>query len=129
MLKTSHGISDLSYHIVLSAKCRRKVFVGGLEVYAKRLFLNIAAHYGYEIRALEVMPDHVHMLISALPSVAPLDIVSQFKSISANWIFKKFSGLKAEQFEKSGFWSKGYYIGAAGSASEEAVKHYIANQK
>lgn len=59
------------------------------------------------------MPDHVHLFISAPPTVAPVDIVRKLKSISANEIIKGFPKSKQSKFWGSGLWSRGYYIGTA----------------
>lgn len=42
------------------------------------------------------MPDHIHLFISALPTIAPTEIVKILKSVSANEIFKgnKVLGVK-----------------------------------
>ena len=75
------------------------------------------------------MSDHIHLFISALPTVAPVDIVRKLKSISANHIFKTFPNLKKTKFWNSGLWSRGYYVGTAGSVSSETIQKYIQNQK
>jgi putative transposase len=75
------------------------------------------------------MPDHVHLFVSAPPTIAPVDIVRKLKSISANWIFQGFSTLKQSKFWGSGLWSRGYYIGTAGTVSAETIQKYIQNQK
>lgn len=39
------------------------------------------------------MPDHIHLFISTLPTIAPTEIVKILKSVSANEIFKAFQNL------------------------------------
>ncbi|MCH4200551.1 MAG: transposase [Clostridium tyrobutyricum] len=51
------------------------------------------------------------------------------KSISAFHIFRTFPNLKRQKFWGSGIWSKGYYVGIAGSVSAETIQRYIQNQK
>lgn len=75
------------------------------------------------------MSDHVHLFISAPPTVASVDIVRKLKSISANEIFKGFPKLKQSKFLGSGLWSRGYYIGTAKTVSSETIQKYIQNQK
>ncbi|MDR1913685.1 MAG: transposase [Clostridiales bacterium] len=45
------------------------------------------------------------------------------------WIFKKFPYMKQQKFWGSGLWSKGYYIGTAGTVTAENIRKYIENQK
>ena len=75
------------------------------------------------------MPDHIHLFVSAPPTIAPTEIVKILKSISANRIFKTFLNLKKNKFWGSGLWSKGYYVGTAGAVSSEIIVKYIQNQK
>ncbi|SFG28341.1 Transposase IS200 like [Desulfotomaculum arcticum] len=75
------------------------------------------------------MLDHLHIFLSAPPTVAPTDIVRKTKSITANKIFATFPGLKKKNFWGSGMWSRGYYIGTAGNVSAETIRKYIEAQK
>nr|WP_236905095.1 IS200/IS605 family transposase [Clostridium formicaceticum] len=56
-------------------------------------------------------------------------MVRKLKRISANEIFKGFPKLKQSKFWGSGLWSRGYYIGTAGTVSAEIIQKYIQNQK
>ncbi len=75
------------------------------------------------------MPDHIHLFISTSPQILPLDIVKTIKSITARRIFQRFKNLKVKFFWNSGLWSKGYYIGTAGTVTVETVQRYIDEQK
>ena len=86
-------------------------------------------NYEYELLEMEIMPDHCHLFISAPPTVAPVDIIKTLKSISALHIFRTFPNLKSHKFWGTGLWSKGYYVGTAGSVSAETIQRYIQNQK
>ncbi len=61
----------LKYHLVWCPKHRRKVLVGAVEQDLRDLLQEKAKQRQVTIEALEVMPDHVHLFISALPSKAP----------------------------------------------------------
>jgi REP element-mobilizing transposase RayT len=78
---------------------------------------------------METMPYHVHIFLSAPPTVAPTEIVRTIKSITANRIFSVIPSLKKRYFWGSGLWSRGYYIGTAGNVSAETIKKYIEAQK
>lgn len=126
---TAHSRYNINYHLVWCPKYRHQVLKGKIEIYFKRLLENICNHYGYQILALEVMPDHVHLFISVKPQISPTDIIRTIKSISAVWIFKKFPWLKKQKFWGSGLWSKGYYVGTAGAVTAQSILKYIENQK
>ena len=71
---------------------------------------------------METMPDHVHIFLSAPPTVAPTEIVRTLKSITTNKVFCSIPSLKKRYFWGSGLWSRGYYIGTAGNVSAETIK-------
>lgn len=75
------------------------------------------------------MPDHIHLFVSAPPYIAPTEIVKTIKSISAVEVFKTFKDLKRKKFWGSGLWSKGYYVGTAGTVTDETIQKYIEEQK
>ena len=54
----------------------------------------IAETKEYEVLALEVMPDHVHLFVSATPFDSPTGIVKVFKGVTALKLFKKFPELR-----------------------------------
>ena len=72
--------------------------------------------YGRTFKAIEVMPEHVHLFLEASPDEAPSMIARTLKSISAVHIFTAFP-------------KRGCYYGSVGAITEESVKRYIENQK
>jgi putative transposase len=52
---------SLKYHIVWCPKYRRAVLIDVVADRLKALLAEKSAELGMEIRALEVMPDHVHL--------------------------------------------------------------------
>ena len=102
---------------------------GNVESELKQILRIISTQYEFEIKEIEIMPDHIHLFISTKPTIAPTDVVRILKSISARELFKKFPKLK-EFYNMSGsLWSKGYFVSTVGKVSEETVKRYIQEQK
>ena len=67
----THGrgyVYSLQYHIVWCTKYRRKVLKDGADSDCKEMLQSIADEYRFEITAMEVMPDHIHLLVDATPS-------------------------------------------------------------
>jgi putative transposase len=126
---TAHSVYNLNYHIVLVTKYRNKVLTGQIEQFVKEQVPIICQRYDWEALALEVMPEHVHLFVSAPPTTAPNTIAKTLKSILAVAVFREFTTLKRQRFWGSGLWSDGCYYGSAGAVSSETIKHYIENQK
>lgn len=105
------------------------MFVGDIENDLKAVVIDICRRYGYWLLNIEVMPDHLHLFVSAVPGVSPLDIVKTIKSVSAVELFRRYPGFKRKCFWGSGLWSKGYYVGTAGTVTAETIQLYIDEQK
>ena len=68
--KLSYGrgyVYSLQYHLVWCTKYRRKVLINGADADCKKLLQELAQEYQFQILAMEVMPDHIHLLIDAKP--------------------------------------------------------------
>ena len=119
----------IQYHIIWCPKFRFNVLKGNVESELKQILRIISTQYEFEIKEIEIMPDHIHLFISTKPTIAPTDVVRILKGISARELFKKFPKLK-EFYNRSGsLWSKGYFASTVGKVSEETVKRYIQEQK
>lgn len=125
----NNSICKLAYHIVWCTKFRHKILQEKESVILKLILNETAIAYGWKIGALEIMPDHVHILIEAPHTIAPVTIAQTLKSISAVRLFYAFPGLKQKKFWGTGLWSKGTFYGTVGSTSEENIQKYIEEQK
>lgn len=105
--------------------------VGEIAERLKQILRNIARDYHIRIIAMEVMPDHVHMLVEASPKYAPSKIVQIFKGISSRRLRQEFLDVIKKYVWKEGtLWAIGYYIGSVSDkATTKLVKEYIRNQK
>jgi len=128
MGRTSSATYNINYHLVWCPKYRKPI----LEKPEVKQFLEeqihtIAATKDFEVLALEVMPDHLHLFISAPPFDSPTEIVKVFKGVTALRLFKKFPELRNEYW-KGKLWSPSYYVGTAGHVSAETIRKYIEEQ-
>jgi putative transposase len=103
-----------------------KVLVGPVEKRLRQLLYQKAKELDAEIHALEIMPDHVHLLVESDPRLAPAHIAAQFKGFTSHELRGEFPWLKSRM---PTLWSRSYYLGSVGSVSESTVRRYIANQK
>ena len=125
----SHCKYLTQYHIIWCPKFRFSILQSGAYDALKNILADICKHYGYEIKALEVMPDHIHMFVDCPQTVAPGDIARTLKSISAIEMLKAYPELKQFYARCGVLWSRGYFISTVGHISETAVKKYIEEQK
>jgi putative transposase len=120
------AVFSLKYHLVWCPKYRRKVLVGDVEARLKNVLLATAAQYGVLIEAMKVMPDQVHLFVSADPTRCIAEIVNRPKGASSRILREEFAHLKSRL---PTLWSRSYYAGTVGQVSESTVKKYIEKQK
>lgn len=120
------AVYTLKYHFVWCPKYRKPVLVGKVDKRLRELLYQKAKELEAEIHALEIMPDHVHLLVESDPRLAPAHIAAQFKGFTSHELRSEFSWLRSQL---PSMWSRSYYVGSIGTVSESTVKRYIANQK
>jgi putative transposase len=127
----AHCRYDLKYHIVWIPKFRRSVLTGELAVRTKQVLHEIAEEYGLNVIALEVMPDHVHILIEAPPKYAPSTILGWLKGLSSKRLRADFADvIKRHIWKENTLWARGYYLASlADGVTTGIVKEYINSQK
>ncbi len=128
--KSNSTVYDINYHIVFCPKYKKPIFVDELRKDLKLIFQTITSSNLWKIIEMEIMPDHVHLFISAHPKFSPTDIVKKLKGISARQIFLKYPKFKKREYWGGNLWSQGYFIGTVGNVTKDAIKKYIqANTK
>lgn len=114
------------FHIIFCPKYRRKVLVNEIERDLKQIFYEVAQEKGVEIKALEIMPDHVHMFISFDPRQPLHELIRLFKGRSSRILRDKYPKLKSRI---PSLWTRSYFSCTIGYISEETIQKYIENQK
>lgn len=125
MRSFSHGYGESNYHIVLVPKYRRRIFKDVHIARACRLvFEEIADQHGYNILALEVMEDHVHLFLEMHPTHSLSRTFQLFKGISARKLFWRFPSLKKKLWGGH-LWTKGKFFRSVGQVTADIVEFYI----
>ncbi|MDN5294034.1 MAG: REP-associated tyrosine transposase [Eubacteriales bacterium] len=119
---------NINYHFVWSTKCRRKVLLPPVDETLKKAITALCAEHGYELLALEVMPDYVHVFLSAPPKIAPAVIAKVLKGSTARTLFVKHPELRKKLWGGH-LWNPSYYVGTAGQVSSDTIRRYIETQR
>jgi putative transposase len=115
------------FHIVFRPKYRRRVLRYKLASRTKELFRQCCEVNDWILHELEIMPDHVHMLIQLNPRDSLSDVVQRLKGGSAKVIREEFPELEEFLWGES-FWGDGYFVESVGKVAEGAVRRYISEQ-
>ncbi len=117
-------VYQTGYHVVWCPKYRKSILTASIADETKRLIESICLERDWQVLALEVQPDHIHLFVSMPPSVAVADAMKILKGSTARKLFVKFPELK-KQLWGGHLWSPSYYVGTAGNVSSETIQKYI----
>ena len=120
----SHTVYNIEYHFVWVTKYRYKVLTGDVAVRVRELVRQTCE--AFEIRILKgvVSLDHVHILTSAPPTLAPSEIMRRIKGRSAAKLFEEFPVLRKRYWGQH-FWARGYFCSTVGQVTEEMIMTYL----
>lgn len=79
---TKHCKYNINYHLVWCTKYRHQILKGNVELFLKSVIQKIYKYYKYTLLKIEVIPDHLHLFLSAKPYISPTEIVKTIKSIT-----------------------------------------------
>jgi len=120
----SHRVFKIVYHFVWVTKYRYPVLKGDVGERVRELVRQTCE--AFEIRIVKgvVSKDHVHILVSAPPDLAPSEIMRRIKGRSASKLFEEFPQLKKRYWGRH-FWARGYFCATVGDMTEEMIKEYL----
>ena len=125
--KTSaHLVYSCQFHIIFCPKYRRPVLRDGIDTRLKELFKEVAEKYDFDILEMEIMPDHVHLLVDVNPRFGAMECVRKLKGVSSRTLRKEVPSLKTRL---PSLWTRSAFISSVGAVTLEVVKKYIENQK
>lgn len=128
MIETRTCVYDFHFHLVFVTKYRKSIFdTVEKQCELKELLKTFAEKNGSVIEAVEIMPDHVHLVISFPPKFAPSNIVKSFKGAAAREWFKLHPEDKMKLY-KGHLWSPSFFMRTVGVVSKEMVLEYVKNQ-
>jgi len=119
-------VYSCKYHVVWCSKYRRKVLVDGVDARLKEICCEVASELSFEIMEMEVMPDHVHMLVEVGPQFGIHRAVKRMKGRSSHDLREEFPWLNRRL---PTLWTNSYFVSTVGGAPLEIVKQYIESQK
>ena len=118
----SHTVFKIQYHFVFVTKYRYHVLKGDVGLKARELIRQTCKAFEIEILKGVVSKDHIHLLVSAPPNLAPSEIMRRIKGRTATKLFETFPELKKRYWDRH-FWAHGYFCVTSGEVTEEMIKH------
>lgn len=119
----SHTVYQIEYHFVWVTKYRYKVLQGEVALRVRELVRQTCEVFEIRIVKGVVSGDHVHILVSAPPELAPSEIMRRLKGRTASKLLEEYSHLK-KRFWGRHLWARGYFCATVGQMTEE-IKQYL----
>jgi putative transposase len=119
-------VYSCTYHVVFCPKYRRPVLVDSIDKRLKAIIREVAADTRCELIELEVMPDHVHLLVEVDPQFGIHRFVKMAKGRSSRLLRKEYAALRSRL---PTLWTNSYFVSTVGGAPLSIIKQYIENQK
>ena len=119
-------VFSCKYHVVWCPKYRRSVLIAGVDERLKEIIQQVAAERSVQIIEMEVMPDHVHLLLDVDPQYGIHRLVKQIKGRSSRLLRLEFPWLRSRI---PTLWTNSYFVATVGGAPRAVIKQYIENQK
>ena len=119
-------VYSCKYHVVWCPKYRRKVLVGDVETRLKELIETACSEKQVDIIQMEIMPDHVHLILEVDPQFGIHRAVKHIKGVSSFYLRSEFSHLTSKL---PTLWTNSYFVSTVGGAPLEVIKKYVEDQK
>ncbi len=120
----SHTVYNIEYHFVWVTKYRYQVLVGEIGERVRELVRQSCESHEIRIVKGAVSKDHVHILVSAPPTMAPSEIMRRIKGRTSSKLFEEYPTIKKRYWGRH-FWARGYFCATVGQMTEEMVKEYL----
>ena len=125
--KSNHNIVySCKYHVVFCSKYRRKVLVNGVDIRLKELIKLICEEIQVDVIEMEIMPDHVHLLLEVAPQFGIHKAVKTIKGTTSRILRQEFPWLRSRI---PTLCTNSYFCSTVGGAPLSIIKQYIENQK
>ena len=119
-------VYSYKYHVVWCPKYRRKVLVDGVDARLKEFIDEICHELRIDVIEMEIMPDHVHLLIEVEPQFGIHKAVKQIKGRTSRILRQEFICLRSRL---PSLWTNSYFVSTVGGVPLSVIKQYIENQK
>ena len=123
-LHRGHTVTDLKYHFVWATKYRFPVLQREVAVRARDLIREVCEAREITVVKGVVSRDHVHVMVSAPPQLAPAQMMRWVKGRSSRKLQQEFEELRRRYWGQH-LWARGYFCASSGTVTDEMIKAYL----
>jgi putative transposase len=112
------------YHLIWCPRRRKPVLTGAVATRCRELIEGMCAEKGWDVLALAIQPDHIHLFVRVWPSDSAAEVVKVCKGITSFHLRQEFPHL----LKLPSTWTRSYFASTAGNVSQETIQRYITAQ-
>ncbi len=116
-----HRVHLIIYHLVWCPRRRRPVLVGAIATRCRELIEGKCIEQGWEVLALAIQPDHLHLFVRVNPSNSASEVVKECKGITSFRLRREFPSL----LRLPSMWTRNFFASTAGNVSQHTIQRYI----
>ena len=120
----SHTVFDIKYHFVWVTKYRYQILKGDIALRVRELVRQTCEAFEIRIISGVVSKEHVHIFVSAPPTMAPSEIMRRIKGRTASKLLEEFPSIK-KRYWGHHFWARGFFCATSGEVTKEMIKNYL----
>lgn len=115
-----------AFHVVWCPKYRRRVIGGRMEQRLKQIIRDVIDEKGAWLVELEMMSDHVHLLVEVDPQYGVHKLVKAITGRSSRELRQEFPWLRSKL---PSLWTNAYFVATVGGAPLSTIRRYVEQQK
>ena len=125
---TRRAVFNLTVHIVLVTKYRRKVIDAAMKTELEQVFGSVLASWDSELLEFNCESDHAHLIVSFPPHKLLSSLIANLKATSSKTMWRRFESKVAKFYSKRVFWTGAYFVASCGGVTIDVLKKYVQNQ-
>lgn len=120
--RDEHRVHLIIYHLIWCPRRRKSVLVGSVATRCRELIEGKCGENGWEVLALAIQPDHIHLFVRVWPTDSAADVVKDCKGITSFHLRREFP---AVLLKLPSLWTRSYFASTAGNVSQQTIQRYI----
>ena len=120
----AHTVYSLHYHFVFITNYRKPVLTGDIGREVRDLVREICRTLDIEILQGHVRPEHIHLLLSVPPHLAPSRVMQAIKGKTSHHLLMDHRRLRAAFWGRH-LWARGYFVASSGNVTDDVIAQYI----
>ncbi len=122
--KGAHTVYDIKYHVVWVTKYRFQVLKGEIALRARDIIRDVCMQRDVTVLKGHVSRDHVHLFVSAPPSLSVSQMMQYIKGKSSRRLQEEYPSLGKRYWGRH-LWARGYFCASSGTVTDEMIAAYI----